>query len=588
MTVRPERALLLDTCAFAFAFAFALLASVACRPAQKSLPPRVQAAPGAAVSVRVELAAPGVSISPLIYGVSLGDQALLARAGVTTRRVGGNENSPYDWQTGFTSLGHDWFFQNRKQPDTPHPEQNRWALAFRADQQFGLASYLTLPSMGWVAKDDTSFGFPRSIYPDQLEFARDRTDAGTGFVPGADGKAREIVLAPGTSHNGKRVSPEQQTELLKYSVEQSGFGRAADGGIQFVCLDNEPMLWDASHRDLITTHLGYQDYWNHMLPYAERLKAIDPGVLLAAPALWGWTAYFYSAKDAHWVKTQNHGFWDRERLPEYALKHGKTPFLAWWLGKVGEYRRQHGKALFDIVDIHTYPQMAMLARPREQQQNVPEVMEFRLESLRSLWDPDYRTTETWMGDETGGKLAILRLVKTWIAEHAPGMKLAIGEYDWSGPDGGFDVSGAIAQIAILHVFARERVDMAYYWATPRPKSPVLLAFELLRNPDGQHTAIGDELVAASSSHPRDVEAFVTRRSADRSRLSLVLLNLRARQSARVRVELGAKLAVQTARCFELAQRDSLGIRELPPRSLSGSAIDVELAPMSAQRCDVRL
>ncbi|HEV8247348.1 MAG TPA: hypothetical protein VGP93_16330, partial [Polyangiaceae bacterium] len=82
------------------------------------------------VELKVDLAGAGKAISPYIYGVSFGDQEMLREMGVTTRRIGGNENSPYDWHTGFTSLGHDWYFENRKSPETPHPAQNRWAIAF--------------------------------------------------------------------------------------------------------------------------------------------------------------------------------------------------------------------------------------------------------------------------------------------------------------------------------------------------------------------------------------------------------------------------------------------------------------------------
>ncbi len=92
--------------------------------------------------------------------------------------------------------------------------------------------------MGWVAKDATSFGFPRKAYPNQTEFAGDRPDAGNGKLAvkdkngkpelDKDGKPKtaDILIKPGESHNGKKVSVEEQTDLLKYSIEKSGFGKA--------------------------------------------------------------------------------------------------------------------------------------------------------------------------------------------------------------------------------------------------------------------------------------------------------------------------------------------------------------------------
>jgi hypothetical protein len=551
------------------------------------------------VEVTVDLGARTKPINPLIYGVSFGDQEMLHEMGVTTRRVGGNENSPYDWKTGYTSLGHDWFFQNRKAPETPHPEQNRWAMAFPVDKKWGIESYLTLPAMGWVAKDATSFGFPRKVYPDQAEFAGDRPDAGNGKrvvkdkrgkpVMGEDGKPKtvDISIKPGESHNGKKVSVEEQTELLSYSIEKSGFGKAASGGIKYVCLDNEPMIWWTSHRDMIGSQMGYEDYWNHMLPYATRLKEIDPDVEIAGPALWGWTAYFYSAKDAHWVKYENGDKWDRDRLPEHGVKHQKTPFLKWWLAKAGEYKKQHAKALFDIVDVHVYPNMKTLERPKEEQTDDPRVMEFRIESIKSLWDPKWRTKDTWMGEETGGKLAILPMIKGWIDEGNPGMKFSVGEYEWSGWDGGYDISGAVAQVEVLRVFAEQGVDMAYYWANPRKNSPVFFAFKMLRNPDGKHTAIGDSYLPAKVSRPDDVQAFVTRSAKDEAKLSFVFLNKRVKKSARIKLKLSAPLPEQAVVPYELSGANPKAIGELPARKVGGSSIEVELPPMSVLRFDAK-
>jgi hypothetical protein len=155
-----------------------------------SLPvPRAPAPLGkdpAVATAEVNLDAAGTPINPFIYGISNGDQEVLAEMGVTTRRVGGNKVSPYDWKTGFTSLGADWFFQNRKDSDAKHPEHNQWAEAFRADKKYGITSYLTLPSMGWVAKDDTANGFPKPKYPDQMEFAGDRPESGNGKMLAKD------------------------------------------------------------------------------------------------------------------------------------------------------------------------------------------------------------------------------------------------------------------------------------------------------------------------------------------------------------------------------------------------------------------
>ncbi len=77
------------------------------------------------------------------------------------------------------------------------------------------------------------------------------------------------------------------------------------------------------------------------------------------------------------------------------------------------------------------------------------------------------------------------LIEGWIDEGNPRMKFSVGEYEWSGWDGGHDISGSVAQVEVLRVFAQEGVDMAYYWANPRKNSPVFFAFKMLRNPERQ-------------------------------------------------------------------------------------------------------
>jgi hypothetical protein len=122
-----------------------------------------------------------VRISPLIYGVAKG-----AWAGETVKRVGGNAISRLNWDLGNVwNTGSDWYFENVKGSETGLFD---W---IEEAHGHGVKMAVTVPMLGWVAKDTTSVGFPISKFGPQR--ARDpvRPEAGDGFR--SDGKP----IAPG-------------------------------------------------------------------------------------------------------------------------------------------------------------------------------------------------------------------------------------------------------------------------------------------------------------------------------------------------------------------------------------------------------
>src|SRR5437763_1888727 len=46
------------------------------------------------------------------------------------------------------------------------------------------------------------------------------------------------------------------------------YGSAANGGVRFYNLDNEPMLWNSTHRDVHPAPTGYDEMKQRTLPYA--------------------------------------------------------------------------------------------------------------------------------------------------------------------------------------------------------------------------------------------------------------------------------------------------------------------------------
>jgi hypothetical protein len=542
------------------------------------------------VTAKVDLKAAGTSVSPYIYGVSHGDAETLHEMGVAMRRMGGNLSSVYDWRTGFASAGADWFFENRKWGEGPHPQENQWVVMHREDKKYGMKSFFKLPSE-WVAKDDTSSGFPKSIYPVCDEFGPDRPDACNGKLKEKNKEGQPIELHCSKEHptqNGKYVGAEYNVELVKYCIKDAGFGRADQGGIDVIALDNEPMLYRQTHRDMWCKGFTADEFWERTKKAAELIRQADPSVKIAAPALWGWTGYIHSSGDLDYREEHNLGWDQAPNLPDYK-KYG--PFALDFMRRCAEYKKKTGHNLIDIFVFHGYPMTPQLGWDNQSHfaHPSPELQEFRVRDVRKFWDESYRDPETWMGKEgwANGNVAYVPLMRRWMKEAGWDVPLGIGEYDYSGPEGGLEISAAVAQSESFAAFARTQVSYAMYWADPRKHGPTYFAFKMFRNPDGKRTAVGDHFILAEVSDYDSVGVYVFK-DTKRNVASFVILNKKAKKGAKLTLDLSAPVPAQKATRYEYSSANPKAIGELPPLDVSGQKLNLSIAPMSILRVDVKL
>jgi photosystem II stability/assembly factor-like uncharacterized protein len=544
----------------------------------------------AGVTATVDVLSAGKPISPYIYGASMGDVKAALEMGLTARRVGGNPITPFNWKTGFSAKGADWFYQNEGTESAP---EQTWVARFHGEnRKAALETYFSMPTMGRVAKDGTSAAFDTRKYPDQESWAgkaqpTDRLPyAGNGrqLVKGDDGK-------PLTDKNGKwlyrdiepdpnatsiAMSPEEQTDFLRFMIEKMGYKTAGQGGIRFIALDNEPGIWHATHRGMHPKGCSYDELWERTQTYATLLKKIDPGVKIAAPTAWGWTEYLMSGLDSQLVG-QGKGTW--ENPPDFAA-HGGEFLGRWLLKKLKAHEAETGVRLVDLLDFHFYPQTGIYMAG---QPNDPAVMEGRVQETRVLWDPTWKDP-SWMGKETGHVIQLIRMMKKWIDECNPGLGIALGEYNFGGEK---DVSGGVAQAEVLGIFAREGVQHAYFWFFPEPNSSPYFAFKMFRNPDGRHTAFGDRYLASRVSAPDDVSLHAARDSKT-GRVTLVLVNKRAAKAARVALNFNAPVPPQKLVVYEYSAANKHCIGQWPDKTVQGSGLEIDLPPLSVLRFDLKM
>jgi hypothetical protein len=455
-------------------------------------------APATAINVAMAIRckAPTRRISPFIYGIGVQPGRDLPeqwQLGATARRWGGNHTSRYNWVLGNAwNTGKDWFFKNVDYGGS-EPADRRF---IKDDGAHGVATALTVPMIGWVAKDTSSYAFPVSLFGPQQAAAPENADAGNGVTRSGG------LLRPGPA---ERTSvPMPPSEIGRWVRAIRARAHAGEGrGVQTYILDNEPTLWSETHRDVHPEPVSYDELLDKTISYATEIRRADPDALIAGPALWGFPALFYSAVD----KAASPAHPDRDR-------HGGVPLLSWWLGEIASHERRAGVRLIDIVDVHFYPQGSGLGVGVAGATDV-ETDARRIRAPRALWDPTYED-ESWIAD----KVRLLPRLEAWIAEKHPGLGISIGEYNF-GAEG--HMSGGLAVAEALGRFGEHGVTSAFYWDYPPSGSPAAWAFHAYRDFDGSGGRFLDESVPAESRHP--LASIFASRDASSDHLVVVLLDL---------------------------------------------------------------
>jgi len=478
-------------------------------------PPRPQ--PARPAHFVIDCRSAGTGISPLIYGIGtyfVDEGPQQWTMGATARRWGGNHASRYNWQIQAWNKDRDWFFRN---------SGVRSAESFlEENRDRGVRSALTVPILGWVAKDATSYSFPVSRFGPQQAVAWDYPDAGNGVRP--DGTS---IPSPSPSTTSVACPPECIERWVRRLREAATGGGP---GVDSYILDNEPMLWSGTHRDVHPEPLGYDELLARTVAYASAIRRADPEARIAGPAEWGWLNLHYSAKDVAasvWLRP------DR-------LRHWNVPLLPWYLRELRKHEERTGVRLVDVVDVHFYP--AADPGVGTAGGTDPATAALRIRSTRSLWDPTY-VDESWVDEP----IRLLPLLRKWIVENYPGREISLGEWSFGAEN---HMSGALATAEALGRFGVEGVHSAYHWTYPPDRSPTYWAFRAYRNFDGEGGRFLDRSAPVTGSGEL-ASLFASLDGAGRH-LVAVLLNLAPASPLDVEVDLDGCGPASVTRVFTYA------------------------------------
>ncbi len=508
------------------------------------------------VSMRVYCGEPSHQISQSIYGIAYVPRKAHAedhfwQMNPGARRWGGNATSRFNWKVGNAwNAGRDWFFKNLNYSIDPN---YHWFRFLKENTERGVATALTVPLLGWVAKDTKSFSFPVSSFGPQEATAPETPDAGNGKR--ANGS---LIRPPDPEATSVRMSAAAVGEWVAAIHKRS----VQDGKrlVHTYILGNEPMLWHDTHRDVRKSPLGYDELLERTLTYGSAVRKADPEATIAGPAVWGWPAYFYSAKD---LKA---GL----RLRPDRKAHHNIPLLAWYLSRLKRHEQRTGERILDVLDVHFYPQGKNIYSPYSADVS-PEVSSLRIRSTRSLWDPTYRD-ESWI-DAT---IRLLPRLQELVQTNYPELKISIGEYSFGAEE---HISGGMALAEALGRFGQtENLASAYYWTYPPADSPAYHAFRAFRNYDNNGSRFPDYALKTESQKGTSLFAATDE---SRQRLVLVVLNLHAEKNKKAMIDIGTCDSTQVQRLFHYTDQTS-GIAPVDLESVkkSGNKIKTNLPPYS--------
>jgi hypothetical protein len=497
---------------------------------------------GGTVQLSVRCDRPTTRINPMIYAIAAG----VWTTGETAHRVGGNPMTRLNWDRGnLWNAGSDWFFENVQ------ADNGIWDWI---DETFkkGVKMAVVVPMIGWVAKDGTSVGFPKSRFPEQRKFDQHRPEAGDGFRP--DG----APIAPGPPTLTSVAAPPAKIREWVQKARQLDAARGGRG-IDMYMLDNEPGLWDKTHRDVHPDPVGYDELLDRTIQYGTAIRSADPDAVIAGPTVWGWPQYFTSSKD------RRSGLMGPDRV-----MHGGVPLLAWYLRKLAEHERKTGVRILDVLDVHYYPQAEGVGSSRTDAATAA----LRLRSTRSLWDPAYED-ESWINDN----IQLIPRLKEWIAENYPGRGISLGEWSF-GAEG--HISGGLATAEALGRFGQYGLTSAFYWRSLKEGTPAYHGFRACHNFAGQGGRFRD--LSVPTTEAKDVSLFASR-DEDGSHLTLIVLNRDPGVAVQASVDIATCGTASSARAYQYSGGKA-GFVEKPPAGKAGASVGAALPPYSITVLDL--
>jgi len=526
-------------------------------------------AQNAATSVGVDAEQNQHTINPNIYGVCFAGKTDVAALNAPLNRNGGNNMSTYNWQLDAANLDHDWYWESYVQSVAP-VSPGKSVDAFIEDTEaanVGSDPLISIPMLPYIAKvapgatnsAASLWSFSVKKYGAQeadgsgLE-ANDpwQPDAGSG-VSAATGK--DIVNNPTDAYVPNSVAI--QKAWVEHLVGKWGKSTTATG-VKYYILDNEPSIWNGTHRDVHPNPETYNELWNDIVATATAIRAVDPNAKIVAPEEWTWWAMYLSALD------QKNG---TGAGSDYAT-HGDTYYYPWLLKQFSAYEKAHGVKLVDALSVHCYNEL-----PGGSDDSASGQAARNLET-RILWDPNF-VDPSWEGTVgiNGGVEDWIPTLRKWVDEYDPGLEIGCTEYNWGDETA---LNGATTQADVEGIYGAYGLDFATRWTVPA--QPTYLAMQMYRNYDGKLSTFGDAGVADTVADPDTLSSYAAVRKSDGA-LTAIVIN-KQQGATPVTVSLANFPHTGTAEAFQVSSATQTTIKKLASVTIANNQISATVPSQS--------
>ncbi|MGO9775103.1 MAG: glycoside hydrolase family 44 protein [Terracidiphilus sp.] len=453
----------------------------------------VNAVSATAVTVNINTLANRHQISPFVYGNN--DQTIseISDVGYTYSRWGGNDASNYNYLLQTRNSAADWYFET-------YGGAGDQVQLIKDTQNAGSHALTTMAMMDWVAAEaenstNRNWSFSVATFGKQCSVDPYNTDAGNGQQ--TDCKTPVTTNAVTTAYYSL-VDTAQEcpagttdgTTCIDRETWAKALAAAFGSGTcsvpystittcHFYDMDNEPDIWNGTHRDVHPAAAGYDELANLYEKEATNLKTWDPSAVRFGPVFCCWWFYWNGANGA-----------DKGN-------HGGVDFLPWWLNQIEWLDQINGARTLDVLDIHAYADGGPTTNFTTAQLQAATV-----KVAGYYWDPvtvnpDTNNTYTTSEEPNPGIPFHIPRFKAMVNAIYPGTPLSYTEWGAGlAPNSGSDFSTAIADVDTLGAFGREGLSFASRWGGPSssasgtPQSPEYEAWKMFLNYDGAHHQFG--------------------------------------------------------------------------------------------------
>jgi len=487
------------------------------------------------------------AISAYVYGINSQKAEGL---GATVRRMGGNRQTAYNWENNASNAGadyrhvsDDWPCSTLGYKDCASPAGQ--FVDFVADnKRLGAESLATIPLVDYVTADKNH------------EVSEAEKAPSKRWIKSFAHKTGPYAASPDLNDGAV-----YQDEFVSFLVRK--LGKAAQGGIKFYALDNEPALWPSTHPRIHPEKTTYQEMVTRTEGLASSITTIDPTAQVLGGVMYGWSE-FVSLQDAPDSKEQN-------------AQYGT--FVDFFLASMKSLEQKHHRRLVHVLDVHWYPEAKGSKRVTDDDVS-PKTVEARLQAPRSLWDPSYRE-KSWIDDAWGKPIRLFPWLREKIDARYPGTKLSMTEYDYGA---GAHISGGLAEADVLGVLGREGVFLANYWGHGAGNDAlppyIAAAFKLYRNYDGKGATFGDTAVTATVGDLAKVSVFAATDSKKPGSLTIIVINKDQRATFAGKISLQGATKFATAETYVL-DKTSPEVRGGQKVEIRDNKLEVALVPLSA-------